>query len=230
MHGVSFQLRPGEAVAVLGPSGAGKTSLLRAIGGFVPTAGGTVTVAGENPADPAALRRLRRQAAMIFQGYDLIDRYDVVTNILLGSLGEVGVWRGLLGRWPVQIMDRAITLANRVGLGEWLWQRVDRLSGGQRQRVAIARALLQQPRLLLADEPVSALDPGTARQILTLLGGLVREEGLTALVNLHQVDLATAHFPRLIGLSGGRVVFDGPPEALTAAALAAIYPREEDSQ
>jgi phosphonate transport system ATP-binding protein len=208
---------------LLGPSGAGKSTLLRALNGLVRPTEGAVLVAGLGDiARRRALRAHRRRTGMIFQQHQLIGRVSVLGNVLTGRLGYHASWRTLL---PFSRAEKLLALAaiERVGLLDSALRRADQLSGGQQQRVGIARALVQEPRLILADEPVASLDPATALRVLELLHGICRADGLTAVVSLHQVDLARRFAERVIGLAGGAVVFDGPAEALDAAATARIY-------
>jgi phosphonate transport system ATP-binding protein len=216
---------PREFTVLLGPSGAGKSTLLRALNGLVPASGGEIVAAGLGRlAGAAAWRRHRQQTAMIFQQHQLIGRRTALANVLTGRLGYHGMLRSLL---PLPAADCRIALdcLDRIGLLPAALQRADRLSGGEQQRVGIARALAQQPRMILADEPVASLDPETAVKVLTLLHGICRDDGLSAVVSLHQVALARQFGDRIIGLVAGGVVFDGPPAALTAADLARIYNR-----
>jgi phosphonate transport system ATP-binding protein len=213
----------GSFTVLLGPSGAGKSTLLRALNGLVrPTSGRVLAEGLGDIAAARALRAHRRSTGMVFQQHQLIGRVSVLGNVLTGRLGYHGGLRTLL---PFAAAEQRLALAaiERVGLLDFALRRADQLSGGQQQRVGIARALVQQPRLVLADEPVASLDPATAVRVLELLHGICRADGLTAVVSLHQVDLARRFAERIVGLAGGAVVFDGPPEALDAAAVARIY-------
>jgi phosphonate transport system ATP-binding protein len=213
----------GTFTVLLGPSGAGKSTLLRSLNGLVRPSSGQVRVEGIGSIAPrAALRAHRRATGMVFQQHQLIGRVSVLGNVLVGRLGYHSALRSLL---PAARAEKLLALAaiERVGLIDKALTRVDQLSGGQQQRVGIARALVQQPRLMLADEPVASLDPATAERVLALLHGICRADGLTAVVSLHQVELARRFGERIIGLAAGAVVFDGPPDALDAAAIARIY-------
>lgn len=208
---------------LLGPSGAGKSTLLRALNGLVRPSAGRVMVQGHGDiAAPRSLRAHRRQTGMVFQQHQLIGRVSVLGNVLTGRLGYHSALRSLL---PLPKAERLLALAalERVGLLDKALLRADELSGGQQQRVGIARALVQEPRLMLADEPVASLDPATAERVLALLHGICTTDGLTAVVSLHQLELARRFGQRIVGLAGGAVVFDGPPEALDAQAVARIY-------
>jgi phosphonate transport system ATP-binding protein len=164
---------------------------------------------------------------MIFQEYALVDRLTVMENVLSGRLGATGFWRAFFRRFPQADIDRAFAVLNRVGIVEHIDKRADALSGGQRQRVGIARALVQEPALLLVDEPTASLDPKTSRQIMRLLVEVCAERGLAAIVNIHDVALAQMFVQRIIGLRQGRIVYDGPPDALTPDVLTSIYGEED---
>ena len=208
---------------ILGPSGAGKSTLLRCLNGLVSPSTGEVYSAGHGTLRwGRLLREHRRGAAMIFQKHNLLPSLTVLRNLLHGRLGYHSIWRTVL---PASIEDRRLALDTlaQVGLLGKALQRVDQLSVGQQQRVGLARALVQQPELLLADEPVASLDPTTAQQALALIAEVCRQRGITAIVSLHQVELARVFADRIIGLTAGRVVFDGPPEQMTQEVLQRIY-------
>jgi phosphonate transport system ATP-binding protein len=177
-----------------------------------------------------ALRRVRRRMAMIFQEYALVERLTVMENVLSGRLGYVGFWRSWFRRFPQDDVVQAFTLLRRVGLEAMVDKRADALSGGQRQRVGIVRALMQDPQLLLVDEPTASLDPKTSRQIMRLIVELCAERELAAIINIHDVALAQQFAGRIVGLRAGRIVFDGPAADLTAQVLTAIYGEEDWSQ
>lgn len=226
---VSFTVPKGQVVGLIGPSGAGKSTLIRCINRLVEPTGGTVTL---NDLDitrlrAADLRKARRRIGMIFQEYALIERLTVMENVLSGRLGYVPFWRSFTRRFPPADIAQAFRLLDRVGLSAHADKRADALSGGQRQRVGIARALEQDPELLLIDEPTASLDPKTSRQIMRLIVEICRENGLPAIINIHDVVLAQQFTDRIIGLQAGRVVFDGPPSALTEEALTRIYGAED---
>ena len=209
---------------LLGPSGAGKSTLLRSLNGLVRPQTGDITRAGMGSifASARALRRHRLTTGMVFQQHHLIGRLSVLRNVLIGRLGNRGSLSSML---PASRPDRHIALSaiDRVGLLDRALDRADTLSGGQQQRVGIARAMAQQPQIVLADEPVASLDPATAERVLADLHRICREDGITAVVSLHQVELARRFADRIVGLSAGRVVFDGPAAALTGPAAARIY-------
>ena len=229
LKSISFTVEPGQIIALIGPSGAGKSTLIRCINRLVePTSGkvqwGDVDLVSLNSGQ---LRRARRKIGMIFQEFALVDRLSVMENVLSGRLGYVNFWQSLTRRFPQKDIDEAFRLLDRVGLSEFVDKRADKLSGGQRQRVGIARALMQDPDLLLVDEPTASLDPKTSRQIMRLIGELCRERKLTAIINIHDVPLAKMFAERIIGLKDGAVVFDGPPDQLAGEVLTRIYGEED---
>ena len=212
LSGVSLNAAPAERIAVVGPSGAGKTTLFRAITGFVPAYSGSISVNGArvSAVRGRALRRLRSHIAVVSQRHDLVDRLSVHQNVMAGALGTWTWWRALrfLCRPSRQELNRAAAALRQVGLEHKLRSPTSGLSGGEHQRVAIARALVQQPILLLADEPIASLDPTLAEQILALLCGLAEENHVTLLCSLHQPGLAERYFDRIIQMRGGEIVAD----------------------
>lgn len=226
---VSFQIERGHVVALIGPSGAGKSTLIRCINRLVEPTSGTATLNGTNiTAMPGRkLREVRRQMGMIFQDYALVERLTVMENVLSGRLGYVGFWRSLFRKFGAEAEDRAFSLLEKVGLAGYEDKRADALSGGQRQRVGIARALIQNPSLLLVDEPTASLDPKTARQVMRLIQELCFEHNLAAIINIHDVALAQQFVKRVIGLKDGQIAYDGPPEGLTPEVLTEIYGEED---
>ena len=230
LHPTSLAIARDQLTVLLGRSGAGKSSLLRLTNDLVRPTSGTVQVDGLGDlADPKILRAHRRQTAMIFQQHQLIGRSSALQNVLTGRLGHHTPWRTL---WPMPLEDRRLALEclERVGLMNQALQRTDTLSGGQQQRVGIARALAQEPKLILADEPVASLDPATSRHVLDLLRTVCRQDGIPAIISLHQLDLAERFADRIIGLAEGRVVFDGPPTALGETDLVGIYGEIPDAE
>ena len=225
LRGVSLTVGKDEVVFVIGPSGAGKSTLIRCINRLVEPDAGSITLDGlEITRLPAAdLRRARRQMGMIFQEFNLVERLTVMENVLSGRLGYVGLWQAWRRRFPPADVAMAFATLRRVGLDGMENKRADALSGGQRQRVGIARALVQRPKILLVDEPTSSLDPKTSEAVMALITELADEERIPALINIHDVPLARRFARRIIGLSAGRVVFEGPPAALDRAALGVIY-------
>ncbi len=226
---VTLEVPAGQVLALIGPSGAGKSTLIRCINRLVEPTGGSALLDGVDltALGTRALRRERRRMGMIFQEYALVERLSVMENVLSGRLGYVGFWRSFLRRFPQSDVDEAYRLLDRVGLLHMADKRADELSGGQRQRVGICRALIQNPALLLVDEPTASLDPKTSRQIMRLIVELCRERNLAAIINIHDVALAQMFVERVIGLELGAIVFDGPPEALTADVLTQIYGEED---
>ncbi len=232
LRGVSFSVDSGEVVGLIGPSGAGKSTLIRCVNRLVEPTSGKVylgdlelTALGNT-----ALRRARRRIGMIFQEYALVERLSVMENVLSGRLGYTGFWASYFRRFPQADIDRAFAVLERVGLLDHVDKRADALSGGQRQRVGIARALVQEPELLLVDEPTASLDPKTSRQVMRLITELCAERRLAAIVNIHDVALAQMFLPRIVGLRAGEIVYDGPANGLTPEVLTRIYGEEDWSK
>ena len=223
LHSTTLAFVPGQFTVLLGASGAGKSTLLRSLNLLERPSAGHITVDGVGQLDHARrVHEHRKRTGMIFQQHQLIARQSVLANVLLGRIGYHPAWRTM---FPLSHGERRIALEclERVGLLHKALERVDCLSGGQQQRVGIARALAQQPRLMLADEPVASLDPASSRQVLAQLKRFCHEDGITIVVSLHQVDLACEYADRIIGLSHGHVVFDASPDALTPVQAAALY-------
>ena len=220
-----LKVAAGDMVGIIGRSGAGKSTLLRCINRLIDPSEGRIRSEELDVTDLAgpALRRWRAQCAMIFQQFNLVKRLDVLTNVLVGRLAYRSVVPSLLMHFTPAERALAIRSLERVDIAELALQRADTLSGGQQQRVAIARALTQQPRLILADEPIASLDPRSARMVMDTLARINRADGITILVNLHDLDAARAYCRRIVGMRGGRIVFDGSPETLTAAAVREVY-------
>lgn len=229
LEAVSLSVAPGEFVGVIGRSGAGKSTLLRLINRLVEPSSGEISFNGETVSALGGreLRDWRRRCAMIFQQFNLIDRLSVLDNVLVGRVAMLPRWRSWTMAWPVADRVVAIEALERLGISEHALKRADQLSGGQQQRVAIARALVQEPQLILADEPVASLDPHSTRTVMDSLARINREDGLTVLCNLHHLDLAREYCRRVVGVAAGRVVFDGPIEALDAATIRMIYGEDE---
>src|SRR3954466_14512539 len=228
LKGIDLDVPDGQVMALIGPSGAGKSTVIRCINRLVEPTSGSVALNGVDVVTlgSADLRRVRRRMGMIFQEYALVERLSVMENVLTGRLGTIGFWKSFFRKFPQSDIDEAFRLLARVGLDHMADKRADELSGGQRQRVGICRALIQNPALLLVDEPTASLDPKTSRQIMRLLVELCAERELAAIVNIHDVALAQMFVPRIVGLRASKVVFDLPPDALTPEMLTAIYGEE----
>ncbi len=225
LENVNVDIKKGEFVAVIGSSGAGKSTFIRSINRLVQPSSGSVIIHGINTTEAKGgdLRRLRLDVAMIFQQFNLVKRLSVLRNVLLGRLGYK---TGLGVVYPVftsKDIDMALASLDRLGIAEKAYVRADRLSGGQQQRVAIARALAQEPGVMLADEPVASLDPETSLVVLDILKRINLEDGITTIVNLHQLDLAKEYADRVIGFKGGKMIFDGSPDEVTREVYERVY-------
>ena len=225
LKGVSFTVREGEFVSVIGPSGSGKSTLLRAINRLIPISGGTVWLDGQavSAQRGKGLRQLRRKVGMIFQNYNLVYSLSVLQNVLHGRLGYMNGLKGVFGLYSEEDKQEGLDLLEELGLADFAYNRASDLSGGQKQRVGIARAIIQRPKLLLCDEPIASLDPSSAKTIMDLLRDMTRRRNIACIVNLHQLDVALKYSTRIIGLSKGEIVFDGPPEQLNDATIERIY-------
>ncbi len=226
---VNLEVPDGQVMALIGPSGAGKSTLIRCVNRLVEPTSGSVRL---NDMDITTLSRrglrdARCRMGMIFQEYALVERLTVMENVLSGRLGYVGFWQSWFRKFPAADVSEAFRLLDRVGLFDMTDKRADELSGGQRQRVGIARALIQNPELLLVDEPTASLDPKTSRQIMRLVCELCKERGLAAIINIHDVLLAQMFAERIVGLRLGEIVYDGPPDGLTPGVLTDIYGEED---
>ncbi len=230
VDGVTLTVEPGTFVGVIGRSGAGKSTLLRMVNRLIDPSEGRIRFEGRDVTalKGQALRDWRAGCAMIFQQFNLVGRLDVLTNVLMGRLNHMPSRRSLLKMWSAE--DRAVALAalEQFDMGAFAAQRADQLSGGQQQRVAIARALVQEPKLILADEPIASLDPRNTGLVMDALARINRDYGITVLCNLHSLDLARAYCDRLVGMAGGRVVFDGRPFDLTEGVARELYGLEAD--
>ncbi len=225
VNNVTLRIAPGEMVGIIGRSGSGKSSLLRLINRLYTPKSGTITWNGDSVLSlkGRALRDWRRRATVIFQQYNLIPRLDVLTNVLLGTLATRPLIPSLFKYFPPELRAGAIIELDRLGMADVAFQRTQFLSGGQQQRVAIARAMLQNPEILLADEPVASLDPINSETVMQSIADINRTRGITVLVNLHSIDIARRYCSRVVGMRKGNVVFDGPVADLTDDAIAAIY-------
>ncbi len=236
LDGVSLRIERGEMVALIGPSGSGKSTLLRTFTGLnvIDPGPGCVEATGLSVQRDGKLsdevRRVRRRVGFIFQQFNLVGRLTLFTNVMIGALGRIGFWAGLFGRWPAERKAEAMAALHRMGVSEYAGQRANTLSGGQQQRGAIARCLVQHATAILADEPVASLDPVSARRVMGALAELNRDDGLTVVVTLHQVDYALRYCRRVVALKAGRVVYDGPSEGLSRKLLVDVYgPEIEDA-
>lgn len=228
---VSFSVEAGAFVSVIGPSGAGKSTLLRCINRMVDASHGEIIFDGINTQSlkKRDLRKLRTKIGMIFQHYNLVNRLSVIENVLHGRLGYKSTIAGVLGLYKEEEKRQAFELLSVLGLEEQVYKRCDQLSGGQKQRVGIARALIQNPKMLLCDEPIASLDPNASKVIMEHLKDISSTMGITVLINLHQVEVALKYSDQVIGLNGGRVVYDGSPEHITHQEIRRIYgSRSED--
>ena len=230
LRDVSFDVHDGEFLAIIGLSGSGKSTLLRCINRLIEPTSGTILWDGVDvtAANSAELRQIRRQIGMIFQHFNLVRRSSVMTNVLAGRLGYVHPFWSLMGRFSADDRRRATAALTRVGIEDKADNRADQLSGGQQQRVGIARALMQEPKLMLADEPVASLDPVLSHSILRYLELLNQQDHITVLCSLHFLDLVHRYATRVVGLKGGELVFDGLPSELTPAKFKEVYGEEAE--
>lgn len=225
---IHFSVAEGEFISIIGKSGAGKSTLLRTINRMIDTTEGNVNFDGVNinELNNEGLRKARRKIGMIFQHYNLVDRLSVLANTCHGRLGYMKALPGMLGRFSKEDKAEATRILTQLGLSQFIHQRCDQLSGGQKQRVGIARALIQDPKLILCDEPIASLDPSSSKTIMEYLRDINQTMGITVVCNLHQVDVALNYSHRILGMSNGEIVFDGKPEELTEEMIHQIYGTE----
>jgi phosphonate transport system ATP-binding protein len=240
LRGINLQIEQGEFVCIIGLSGAGKSTLLRCVNRLIEASSGAILVPralsglGADGAkadvlklDAEQLRLLRRRVGMVFQQFNIVKRLSVIENVLSGGLGYQPRLRSMLRIFSREEKRQALTNLKRVGLLDHAYKRADQLSGGEQQRVAIARTLMQQPAIILADEPVASLDPRLSRVVLDILKRVCREDGITALVSLHALELTREYADRVIGLKQGQILFDGPPRDLTDTIVESVYHRRD---
>ena len=222
---VSFSVEKGEFVSIIGPSGAGKSTILRCINRLIDATDGNIVYDGDDilSLGKRDLRRVRTKTGMIFQHYNLVDRLSVIENVLHGRLGQKSAISGMLGSYSETEKEKAFFILNELGLAEQAYKRCDALSGGQKQRVGIARAIMQEPKLILCDEPIASLDPKASKTIMDHLSQINQKQKITCIVNLHQVEVAMKYSQRILGVSSGKIVFDGTPEELTKKKIHEIY-------
>lgn len=225
LHDISLEVSAGEFVAVIGPSGSGKSTLLRTVNQLVVPSGCHVYIDGEEVtgASGKKLRLLRRKVGMIFQHYNLVQRLSVMQNVLHGRLGYMSALDGMLGNYTEEDKRKAIDLLQEIEMGDRLYNRASDLSGGQKQRVGIARAIMQEPKLLLCDEPIASLDPNASKIIMDLIYQMTQRRNIACIANLHQLDVAMRYATRIIGLAKGEMIFDGTPQQLNNAVIEKIY-------
>jgi phosphonate transport system ATP-binding protein len=225
---VSFSVGKGEFISVIGPSGAGKSTLLRCINRMVEVSEGEVHFDGISVGklNKTDLKKLRSKIGMIFQHYNLVDRLTVIENVLHGRLGSKSTLAGVFGHYTRDEKHHALTTLSMLGLADHVYQRCDRLSGGQKQRVGVARALVQNPLMILCDEPIASLDPNASRIIMDHLKKFSRDMQITLIVNLHQVNVALNYSDRILGVNKGKLVFDGRPDELSSERISEIYGAE----
>ncbi|MBN1312016.1 MAG: phosphonate ABC transporter ATP-binding protein [Anaerolineae bacterium] len=230
LDNVSFEVADNQFLAVIGLSGSGKSTLLRCINRLIEPTEGQILWNGEDitAASQDEMRRIRRKIGMVFQHFNLVHRSKVITNVLAGRLGYVNPAWSLVNRFPKEDVEKAILQLQRVGIAEKAYQRADELSGGQQQRVGIARALMQDPEMILADEPVASLDPVLAHSIMTYLEDINKKDGVTVLCSLHFLDLVHRYADRAIALNEGKLVFDGLPEQIDDEKFKEIYGRDAE--
>ena len=222
---LSFSVKEGEFLSIIGPSGAGKSTILRCINRLVDATDGKIIYDGKDimHINKRQLRNVRTKTGMIFQHYNLVDRLSVMENVLHGRLGQKSTFSGMIGHYSESEKEQAFAILEELGLAEQAYKRCDALSGGQKQRVGIARAIMQQPKLILCDEPIASLDPKASKTIMDHLAQINQSMQITCIVNLHQVDVAMKYSQQILGIAAGKLVFDGTPSELTQEKIHEIY-------
>ncbi|MGJ9458989.1 phosphonate ABC transporter ATP-binding protein [Oceanobacillus sp. CF4.6] len=225
LNKINLSIPQGQVVSIIGPSGAGKSTLIRCINRLVEPTSGTIEIEGKDIMNLRGkhLRKVRSKIGMVFQGHNLIKRVQTIQNVLHGRLGYTGSIRGSLGMFEKRDVELALSILKRVGLETHAYKRADELSGGQQQRVGIARAICQKPSIIMADEPIASLDPAASRVVMNYLRNICKEDGITAIINLHQVEFAKEFSDRIVAVKSGELVFDGSPEELTEPKIRHIY-------
>ena len=228
LKNVSLEIKQGEFVAIIGLSGAGKSTLLRTINRMHDISEGSLTVNGQEVNDLSGkdLRKFRRKVGMVFQSFNLVTRTTVINNVLTSRVPDMPLWKSIIGLYSKEDKVIALEALDKVGILDKAYVRADQLSGGQQQRVALARTLAQKPEIILADEPVAALDPITAKQVMDDFKKINKELNMSVLINIHQVDLALKYADRVIGIKAGEIVYDGPATKVDSEVLKQIYGRE----
>ncbi|SMC27032.1 phosphonate transport system ATP-binding protein [Clostridium acidisoli DSM 12555] len=231
LNNVSFNVEKGEFVVIIGPSGAGKSTILRCINSLIKPSKGEIVLEDKviNQIKGGKIREVRRKIGMVFQNYNLVYRLTVMQNVMHGRLGYTSGISGIFGSYLEEDKRKAIELLDKVGLVNYMYKRASELSGGQKQRVGIVRALMQEPALLLCDEPIASLDPSSSKIIMDLIRDSVRERKIACIVNLHQVEVAKEYADRIIGIKNGEVVFDGVPSLLNDKIIENIYDTSIDN-
>jgi len=226
---ISFSIDEGEFVTIIGPSGSGKSTILRCINRLVHATKGEIRFDEHDVtrAKKKEIRQVRKKTGMIFQHYNLVDRLSVIENVLHGRLGHKSAIGGAAGIYTEKEKETAFKILEKLGLTEQAYKRCDQLSGGQKQRVGIARSIMQEPRLILCDEPIASLDPSSSKVIMDHLSDINKTMKITCILNLHQVDVALKYSRRIIGLTGGNIIYDGPPDKLSRDTIYEIYQTNE---
>ena len=222
---LSFSVNEGEFVSIIGPSGAGKSTILRCINRLIDATEGKIIYDGEDIMSlrKGQLRNVRTKTGMIFQHYNLVERLSVMENVLHGRLGQKSTFSGMIGHYTESEKEKAFSILSELGLADQAYKRCHALSGGQKQRVGIARAIMQEPKLILCDEPIASLDPKASKTIMDHLAQINQTRKITCIVNLHQVDVAMKYSQRILGIAAGKLVFDGTPSELTQEKIHEIY-------